>query len=102
MTKQEKRELIQSLLDEQRVEFFYDVLGNIGDLKSNYYDYMITSPIRCDEELDRVQNADYELCAALLTMLLREDHFDNGSFERRARNGEVRLLLERMIDVLGD
>ncbi len=102
MTKQEKRVLIQSLLDEQRVELFYEALENMGDLKSNYRDYMITGPISCDEELKRVPNADYELCTALLTMLLREDHFDNGAFERRAQDGKVRPLLERMIDLLAD
>ena len=36
---------------------------------------MITEPIDCNEELKRVPGADYELCTALLTMLLREDHF---------------------------
>ena len=42
MTKQEKRDLIQSLLDEQRVELFYEALENMEDLKTNYRDYMIT------------------------------------------------------------
>ncbi len=100
MTNQEKIKIIQSLLDEQRVELFYEAMENMRDIKSNYRDYMITCPIKCDEELKRVPDADYELCTALLTMLLREDHFSNGSFERRAQNGEVRPLLEKMIDLL--
>lgn len=100
MTKQEKRDLIQSLLDEQRVELFYEALENMGDLKTNYRDYMITGPISCEGELKRVPDADYELCTALLTMLLREDHFSNGSFKRRAREGKVRPLLEKMIELL--
>ena len=100
MTKQEKRKLIQSLLDEQQVELFYKILEEMGDLKADYYDYLITSPINCEEELKRIPDADYELCAALLTMLLREDHFCNGSFESRVHAGEVRPLLERMIDLL--
>ena len=33
---------------------------------------MITEPIDCDEELERISGADYELSTALLTMLLRE------------------------------
>ena len=50
---------------------------------------MITEPIDCNEELKRVPRADYELCTALLTMLLGEDHFSNGSFERRFVDGQV-------------
>ena len=46
---------------------------------------MITEPIDCNEELRRVSGADYELCTALLTMLLREDYFSNGSFYRYGR-----------------
>ncbi len=100
MNKQEKRRLLQSLLDERRANSFYEALENMGDLKTNYSDYMNTGPISCAEELKRVADADYELCTALLTMLLREDHFSNGSFERRVRAGEVKPLLERMIDLL--
>lgn len=46
-----------------------------GDLKNNYGDYMITEPIDCDEELERIPKADYELCTALLTMLLERGSF---------------------------
>jgi hypothetical protein len=61
---------------------------------------MITEPINCSEELKRVFNADYDLCAALLTMVLREDHFSNGSFKRRFASGQVLPILKRMMDVL--
>lgn len=44
-----------------------------------------------------VANADYELCTALLTAILREDHFSNGSFERRQRAGQVDEILKRMV-----
>ena len=66
-------------------EMYYKLLEDLGDLKKNYSDYMTTEPINIDEELDRVPEADYELCTALLTALLREDHFNNGSFQRRQR-----------------
>lgn len=59
--------------------------------------YMTTEPINCNEELQRVANADYELCTALLTAILREDHFSNGSFERRQRAGQVDEILKRMV-----
>ena len=54
----------------------------------------------CSEELKSVFNADYDLCAALLTMVLREDHFSNGSFKRRFAAGQVLLILKRMRDIL--
>lgn len=100
MTNAEKIKLIQSLIGEQRESRVYEALEDMGDLKTNYSDYMITGPINCDEELKRVPEADYELCTALLTMLLREDHFCNGSFERRVEAGDVKLVLERMIELL--
>ena len=33
----------------------------LEDLKNNYGDYMITELIDCDEELERISGADYEL-----------------------------------------
>ena len=42
-------------------------------------------------------NADYELCTALLTAILREDHFSNGSFEHRQRASLADEILKRMV-----
>lgn len=100
MTKQEKIQIIHSLLKEQRAGRFYETLEDMDDLRNNYFDYMTTKPINCSEELKRVPAADYELCTALLTMLLREDYFSNGSFERRVQAGDVKIILERMIEIL--
>lgn len=83
-----------------RVDDFYDVLEKCDSLKTNYYDYMTTDPINCDEELLRLPTADYDLCCALLTMLLREDHFSNGSFDRRQRCGQVKPIIERILKLL--
>ena len=47
--------------------------------KSNYTDYLITEPIDLVEELKRVPEADYELCTALLTMLVKEEIPENAS-----------------------
>jgi hypothetical protein len=33
-------------------------------------------------------------------MMLREDHFSNGSFEKRVGSGQVRVVLERMLNLL--
>ena len=82
------------------VTLFYEVLEQCGDLKANYHDYMTTAPINCDEELLRLPTASYDLCCALLTMLLREDHFCNGKFERRQRAGHVKPVVERIIKLL--
>ena len=83
-----------------REDIFYDALDKCNALITNYYDYMTTAPIDCDAELRRVPDADYNLCCALLTMLLREDHFANGSFVRRQRNGQVKPIIERILKLL--
>ena len=104
MTNTEKQRVLQDLksADSCSVSNYYEALENIGDMKYNYGDYMITEPIECHEELKRLPEADYDLCCALLTMLLREDHICNGSFERRHRAGDVQPILDRMIALLAD
>lgn len=101
-TNTEKKKLLQQL-DANRIfreTIYYEALEQLGDLKTNYSDYMVTEPINCNEELKRIPEADYDLCAALFTMLLREDHFSNGSFERRCRAGEVQPIINKMISLL--
>ena len=83
-----------------QAELFCEVLKQCDALKINYHEYMTTAPIDCDKELLRLPDADYDLCCALLTMLLREDHFSNGSFERRQRCGQVKSIIERIINLL--
>ena len=104
MRNSEKYKILQDLksADYCSVSRYYEALENIGDIKYNYGDYMITEPIDCNKELERLPEADYDLCCALLTMLLREDHFCNGSFERRYKAGEVQPILDRMITLLPD
>ena len=83
MNANEKIKLLQSINGSEifRVGLFYDVLEKCGDIKNNYVDYMWTHPVDCDIELQRLPTANYDLCCALLTMLLREDYWNNGSFE---------------------
>lgn len=101
MTKQEKISAIQYAIDNPNTEeLYYDLLGQMGDLKTNYWEYMTTEPINCDNELKRLPDADYELCTALLTMLLREDHFCNGSLMKRFEEGSLNAILHRMIETL--
>ena len=101
MTHTEKVLAIQHAIDHPNIEeMYYDLLERMGDLKSNYWEYMSTEPINCDIELKRLPEADYDLCAALLTMLLREDHFSNGALRERYEAGQVDAILYRMITLL--
>ena len=102
MQTSQKIALLQTLSSDRilHAELFYDILEECGDLKFNYYDYATTHPIDCRQELMRLPTADYDTCCALLTMLLREDHFSNGSFGERQRNGEVKPIVDRMISLL--
>ena len=61
---------------------------------------MTTEPINCNEELKRLECADYDLCSALLTMLLLEDYFCNGAFNQRVESGQVECTVQRMIKLL--
>ena len=101
MTNAEKMVAIQKGIDHPNTEeLYYDLLESMGDIKRNYWDYMTTEPINCDIELRRLPNADYALCTALLTMLLREDHFSNGALQERYKAGQVDAILSRMILLL--
>ena len=102
MSDNEKIRALQSLLRDGFVheDEYYSVLESVGALKHNYYDYMITEPIDVDEELKRLPNTDFEVCGALLTMLLREDHFSNGSFRERKEKGQVNPIVERLIETI--
>ena len=77
----------------------FRALEKIGGIKYNYCVYL-SEPIDCDKELLRLPDADYEMCCVLLTMLLREDHFSNGSFGERVQSGVVDRIISRMITLL--
>ena len=100
----EKCKILQSLKSESPVSTgnYYVALEKMGNMKYNYHDYLITEPVDCDKELNRLPEADYDLCCALLTMLLREDHFSNGSFSRRYKAGDVQPVIDRMISLLSE
>lgn len=105
MTDKERIELLQKKPSFRRskVSYYYDLLEKIDGMKTNYTEYMTTAPVCCDEELKRLPTADYNLCCALLTMLLREDYFmQNGQFDERYEKGDVGRIIDRMIAVLKD
>ncbi len=101
MTKAEKIRKIQEILElKNHKRICMQICKDNGRFENKLWGLHDYEPIDCNEELKRISGADYELCTALLTMLLREDHFSNGSFERRFADGQVLPVLVRMKDVL--
>ena len=82
------------------IKQFFDVLEECGGVRSNYRDFMTTNPIDPDVELKRLPGADYNLCCALLTMLIREDAIVGGSFKRRQEQGQVEPIIDRILFLL--
>lgn len=100
MINAEKKKALLELLKTNTglVKSYYFTLEQIGDLKTNYIDYMTTAPIDVNTELKRLVGANYDLCTALLTMLLREDHFSNGEFEIRYEQGQVTPIIKKCLN----
>lgn len=94
MNKIEKIQKIERILkmEDPNEKLYVNLLCTMGDLKNNYMDYMITEPLDYKEELKRVPEADYVLCTALLSMLLRETNITDNTGEK--------LVLERMQNTL--
>ena len=102
MNNKEKRIAIQKLIDHpgKNEKIYYDLLSQIEGIKRDYGDYMTTSPINCDKELETLNESSFDRCLALLTMILREDHFCCGSLIKRIENGQVNAILERLNEYL--
>lgn len=49
-----------------------------------------------DEALERIRSADLTVCRAILTKCLREERFNEGSWEINAKNGIFLSLLKRL------
>ena len=93
-------ELKELLRNRKLSSEYYKVFSENNLLYADYYDYMTTSPINIQKELERIPSTDFSLCIALMTMLFRADHFDNGSFERYIKEGSVGVIVKRMIELL--
>ena len=89
-----------STTDVQQGDLLRETIYKCNLLKNDYSSYMTTHPINCNIELLRLPSSNYDLCCALLTMLFREDHFCNGAFEDRIRNGDIKRVVDRLISVL--
>ena len=74
-----------------------ELLAAWPGLKNNYHDYMITELIDFRKELNRVPEADYDICCALLTMIVQEKENLDELFESYVYNSDVIRILNRMI-----
>ena len=92
-------ELNELLMEGKTDSDFFEVFSKNDLLVQNYHNYLTTSPIEVKKELERLPNADLKLCYALMTMLFREDHFNNGVFERRIEDGSAASIVRRIIEL---
>lgn len=58
---------------------------------------MITEPVDFQKELNRVSEADYDVCCALLTMIVQKKENQDELFESYVYNSDVIRILNRMI-----
>lgn len=65
-------------------------------MDSQYYKHLVSEPINIDLELRALGIADYKLARAILTAIMREDHFSNGSITRRIENGDLLAVLKKL------
>lgn len=98
MDNQKKCEILRTAKESEYAITYYKALEHFGDLKENYGDYMISEPIDYVSEFKRIPQADYELCCALLSMILCEgDPLLKLSYPQ-----EVGRIVDRMIELLED
>lgn len=104
MIDSEKYRFLQNLRTLNSISFdnCREALKKIGDMKYNYSDYLITEPANYDEELKRLPAADYDLCCALFSMILQEEHFNNDYCAKHSERKKVLPFLDRMLMLLSD
>lgn len=100
MKSADKIKVIEEFISNPNISRLYETLEEIDLIKYNYSEYMTTAPINCDDELRRVHNAEFDEACAIMTMLLREDHFSNGALRERHDRGQVIPVLERLVKLL--
>ena len=79
-----------------RKDAYYGALKTLGLLIINDRRFF-QLPINADAELEKLDEADFERCGALLTMLLREDHWFENAFDERLVQGWPQRIVKRMI-----
>ncbi len=82
-------------------EVYYELLHDVGCDGMHYWDYMHNGDeegISIDDEMKYLKEGDFFYACALLTAILREDHFSNGAIYERLERGQVAEVLNRMIE----
>lgn len=75
---------------------FYETLITSEFIDYDYSTHLSEGPIIIDEEIRKIKNADFIFAKAMLTAIMREDHFCNGSFEKRVANGDVYQVIRKL------
>ncbi|MBV1756434.1 MAG: DUF1643 domain-containing protein [Dethiosulfatibacter sp.] len=87
------------LLKDYSVDFESDFIRSFyqsGLMDIQYLEHMTTRPICIEEEMKHLDNADYAFSRVLLTAIMREDYFDNGSLMERIKNGDLVRVLKKL------
>lgn len=96
MNNKKKCDILQAARESEYAITYYKALEVFGDLKKNYGDYMISEPIDYVTEFERIPEADYELCCAILSMILCEGN----PLLKLSHPEVVRKIVDRMIELL--
>lgn len=93
MRKIEKIRLLEEMKRSRSKEKILKKMEQLGIYKKNCNDYLVTEPVDIRKELERIPEADYELCSALLSVLVRQADF-------LSYLAEIRQTIDRMIFLL--
>lgn len=77
-------------------EDFYYTLEKADFIDFNYSNQLKTKPIDINYELKLLKGSDFDFVKALLTGIIRENYFCNGSFDERVENGDVIRVLKKL------
>ena len=109
MRNEDKINELKALGKTPDMEDVFDTLEKIGDLKVNYDEILrdatdkwkVGGPSIFDIAISEyLETGNYNEVAAVLTFLTREDKVESGAFERRSKNGEIKKVIDRMIQLL--
>ena len=109
MTNENKVKELRKLNKAPNIEDVFDTLKKIGDFKGNYDEILsgldgkwkVGGPSIFDIAISEyLETGNYNEVAAVLTFLTREDKVESGAFERRSKNGEIKKVIDRMIQLL--
>lgn len=81
---------------EYNFEDFYKTLDQAEFIDFEYGSHLTTNPINIDIELEKLRGADFSFVKALITAIIREDHFINGAFDERLEKGDVVRVLNKL------